>query len=327
MAPVVAESKRAGLPVTVWHTQQHRDLWHGTGLTPDALLDCGLEGRDPLTDGQRVEDTVLRALSPAITGLIVQGDTLSAFGGAGAAYVQHLPLVHVEAGVRSGNLDHPWPEEFFRQAIDTSATLRLCATEANRQHLLREKLDGVVTGNSGVDACLLRQRPVHLTDRLEHVLITLHRRESFGAPMQAIVEGLLRVVVSCPEITFQWPLHPNPALQDALPTVVPPNLRLGPPLAYSTFLTKLAHAQAVLTDSGGVQEDAATLGIPAVIAREVTDRPESVATGQAVVAGRTADGVERGLWRAIGGHLVTEPSDVFGERGAAAKIVAAVQGI
>lgn len=325
MAPVVQECKRRALAVTVWHTKQHADLWHGTGLTPDVELTCGLEGRDPLTDGQRVEDTLLNHLPPDAAAVIVQGDTLSAFGGAGAAYQLQVPLIHLEAGIRSGNLDHPWPEEFFRAAIDGHAQLRCCATETNRRNLLHEHLNGVVTGNSGVDACLSRQRPVHLRDRLEHVLITLHRRESFGDPMQAIVEGLLRVVRACPEIQFQWPLHPNPAIQAALPRHPPANLRIGPPLAYGTFLTKLAQAQAVLTDSGGVQEDAATLGIPAVIAREVTDRPESITSGQAVLGGRTADGVERGLWLAIGGHLSTDPSDVFGSVGGAGRMVEAME--
>lgn len=318
MAPVVSECKILGLPIVVWHTGQHKDLWHGSGLTPDVHLDCDLRGLDPIADAQAVENTLLPLLKD--TTVVVQGDTLSAFGGAGAAWALKLPCVHIEAGIRSGNLDHPWPEEFFRAAIDGNATLRLCPTDHTLQNLHTERLSGLVTGNPGVTACLSRQTPVPLAKRLDHVLITLHRRESFGEPMQLIVEGILRVAQQLPDVSFHWPLHPNPAILAALPPHCPSNLKIGPPLAYPSFLNKLAHAQCVVTDSGGVQEDAATLGIPAIIVREVTDRPESVASGQAVVAGRTADGVEQGLWKALGGHLVTEPSAVFGGGGSAKAI-------
>lgn len=237
------------------------------------------------------------------------------------------PLIHLEAGVRSGNLEHPAPEEAYRREIDWNASHCFCATEDNLWNLMAERfsVQAWVTGNTGVDACLERQRPVALHDRHATVLVTLHRRESRGEPMFAIAHGLLDLAGDLPEIQFHVPLHPNNLFRDALSDVFcsipkPRNLVVGPPLAYGTFLNKLAHCQAVLTDSGGVQEDAATLGIPCAVAREVTDRPESVASGHALVVGRTSSGVEEGLRRILDGLLRTDPSTVFGDGTASTKI-------
>jgi UDP-N-acetylglucosamine 2-epimerase (non-hydrolysing) len=145
--------------------------------------------------------------------------------------------------------------------------------------------------------------------------------------MRAIIEGLRRVADELPDTRFHVPLHPNGLAQAAFEHPAPLNLKLGPPLAYPTFLNKLAHCQAVLTDSGGVQEDACTLGIPCAVAREVTDRPESVASGHAVVVGREADTVETGLHRALSGFLRTDPGTVFGDGHAAERIAHHLEGI
>ena len=269
--------------------------------------------------------------------MVVLGDTLTAVIGAEVGRDHDLPVYHIEAGVRSGDRANPFPEEGYRIRIDEMATAGACPTLHAQSNLRVElpnvvwrygtgpkipvALDFPVTGNPGVDACLQRQRPVHPAKRLDYLLVTLHRRESFGVPLQRIVQGLLEVADHYPDLEIHWPLHPNPAIRAAIPATLPPGIRIGPPLAYTTFLTKLAHAGGVLTDSGGVQEDAATLGIPAAIAREVTDRPESIESGHAVLAGRTTAGVERGVLRVLGGHLRNDPGTVFGDGQAANRIL------
>jgi UDP-N-acetylglucosamine 2-epimerase (non-hydrolysing) len=300
MAPVIAECKNRGIPLEVVHTGQHADLWKGTGVAPDRFA-------DPVRVG-----------GP----LIVQGDTRTAYD---AAEGHAGFLIHVEAGVRSWHPLHPAPEEGYRVAIDERADVAYCPTEWNLANLRAEGFQGevLVTGNPGVDALLARQRPIPESQRLNIVVVTLHRRESWGLPMEGIVHGLLEVASRHPMTQFHCPLHPNGALERALRAVtLPSNLRMGPPLAYGTFLNKLAHAQAVLTDSGGVQEDACTLGIPCVVAREVTDRPESVQSGHAIVCGRSPERVETALTAAVSGGLCREPGLVFGDGKAAERIAA-----
>ncbi len=336
LAPLVQQLRQRNVPVTVIHTGQHQDLWKGSGLEPDVML-------PPLSD----EDLMMAIrvqLGPSTVPvnsivlnwdevIVVQGDTRTAYFAACAAGLENpiYRVIHVEAGIRSGNFQHPYPEEDYRTVIDRASFAHFCATEENLENLKAEGLGerAWVTGNTGVDACMARQRHVPYHDRHNTVLVTLHRRESFGEPMAAIARGLYRVAREHPEIAFHCPLHPNNAFRDAMIRLyeeeegydgLPPNIKLGPPLAYPTFLNKLAHCQAVLTDSGGVQEDACTLGIPAVIAREVTDRPESVASGHAIVCGRTEQGVEVGLYRALGGLLRADPGVVFGDGQASERI-------
>lgn len=294
LAPLIQELRRRSFPLRVLHSNQHPPF---NGFAFDDYWRCP----------ELLAGTVL-----------VQGDTQTAYD---AAMVAER-VIHLEAGVRSWQVE-PYPEEHYRILIDERATHGFCATAENQGNLAGLPIETWVTGNTGVDACLSQQRPIPYHQRHGTVLVTLHRRESWGEPMAAMVEGLIRVARQHPDLSFHVSLHPNNALWTALAQrehLPPANVRTGPPMAYGTFLNKLAHAQAVLTDSGGVQEDACTLGIPCAVARDVTDRPESVASGHALVVGRTADSVEGGMLRVLSGLLRTDPAPVFGDGGAARRI-------
>ncbi len=318
LAPVVREFRRRAVP--------HKLLWTGQHLS---LVDIGLKlemagemlwlgsANDPIAyanDAFQAIGDAMRAKD--FRGVVVQGDTASALAGARWGAKKGIPVAHVEAGLRSGDLDDPWPEERFRIEIDDLAEWCFCPT-ALALHNLGDVAYAGVTGNTVVDA--LRALGVSRTSVGAYGLVTLHRRESFGAPLREIVRGLSRVAERSPWLNFVWPLHPNPEVQASLEGEwLPANVKLTPPLAYRQFVERLAGARAVLTDSGGVVEEAATLGVPCAIARDRTERPEAINVGSAKLAGRTADSVATALEWALGTTVC--PSDTFGDGHASEKI-------
>jgi UDP-N-acetylglucosamine 2-epimerase (non-hydrolysing) len=251
---------------------------------------------------------------------MVQGDTASAYAGAMAARPFHIPIVHVEAGIRSGDLDDPYPEESFRVEIDTLASQNRGWKFAPTDHAKCNLLDWwhtETTGNSGIDALYSHTQPTK--EVVDRVVITLHRRESFGAPLERIVDGLERAAIQHPRIEFVWPTHPNPAVQAVIPRAL--HISIWPPQYDWAFGLLLSRSRAVITDSGGVQEESAALGIPCIVAREKTDRPESVELGLAKVVGRTEQGILDGLDWALGFSTRPDPSHCFGDGHAAPRIV------
>jgi UDP-N-acetylglucosamine 2-epimerase (non-hydrolysing) len=346
IGPVVAECKKRGVLHEIWHTGQHQALFQQTGLVPDRHLGFevtgevwaavqGLSRRLRMEIGERKPDIV-----------VVQGDTTSAAAGANAAFTQSVPVYHIEAGVRSGDSENPYPEEQFRMGIDGRATWGACATDANRANIFegyhaKPITNFPVTGNPGIDALYQMQTPLKPWKRLPQIVVTLHRRESFGGALDGMIAGIQAAAAQWPDLMFFWPRHPNPEVTAALERAgfrdeSPSAFRFGgttsadhpagnicvaPPSARPAFLWHLSRSQAVVTDSGGVQEEAAALGIPCVVARDVTDRPESVDSNQAIVAGRTSEGIRTALERALSGELSREPSTVFGDGLAATRIV------
>jgi UDP-N-acetylglucosamine 2-epimerase (non-hydrolysing) len=266
---------------------------------------------------------------------MVQGDTASAYAAALAANQLRINLAHVEAGIRTGDVDDPWPEEIFRTHIDAVARWKYCATNANYFNTAPDTPPDPgeacgcdhsrVTGNPGIDALYAHTQPTRTVE--DCVLITLHRRESFGKPLRQLITGLLKSAERHAALTFAWPLHPNPRVLEAINADVadhylpPPNLEVMDPLPMVDFAGWLSTSRCVITDSGGVQEEAAALGIPCCVAREKTDRPESVDVGLAKVIGRTAPGVLDGLDWALGFSTRPDPSPCFGDGHAAPRIV------
>ena len=240
---------------------------------------------------------------------MVQGDTTSTFTAALAAFYEQRPVVHVEAGLRTGDLQNPFPEEANRRLTTRLAALHLAATPANRDSLLFEHVpaaDVVVTGNTVIDALQSASRRVRdwsdpgldaalgtgrrKGDR-ETVLVTAHRRESWGDPLREVAAAVAQVAKQRPETQFVWPLHANPAVHgwvrpevDALDNIV-----VTGPAAYGDFVRLLGIADAALTDSGGVQEEAPALGVPVLVTREVTERQEAVDCGAARLFGTDKD--------------------------------------
>src|SRR2546427_4882132 len=228
--------------------------------------------------------------------ILVQGDTTTAMAGALAGFHRRIPIGHVEAGLRSGNAYSPYPEEMNRRLITRLATYHFAATRRNRATLLAEGVPEntvFVTGNPVVDslhAMLERAgdspvvaRLLEATSGLKRIVLTAHRRESFGDVMAGNLGALRSFVVSHPDVGLLFPVHPNPDVVGPATTILSghPRIHLIPPLGYEDFIVLLSRAWLLVSDSGGVQEEAPTLGKPVLILRENTERPEAIEAGGA----------------------------------------------
>jgi UDP-N-acetylglucosamine 2-epimerase (non-hydrolysing) len=296
LAPVVHELRRRAVPVVVATTGQHREMLaqmlEDFELEPD--VDCAL-----MQPGQALSDLtgravaalgeVVRAAGPAA--VVVQGDTTTAFCGALAAFYEQVPVAHVEAGLRTGDVTNPFPEEANRRLVAQLARWHFCPTETSRANLLREGFAPAavsVTGNTTIDAVTWMAdrapRPAPVTGR--RVLVTMHRRESQGDAQRAISRMLARLA-DRDDVHVVFPVHLSPAVRaSVLPELWGhPSVTLREPLGYAEFVGELAAADLVLSDSGGVQEEAPALDVPVLVMRETTERPEGVAAGCAVLCG------------------------------------------
>ena len=231
----------------------------------------------------------------------MHGDTSSAFAAALAAFHLRIPVVHVEAGLRTGGLNlTPFPEELNRQLITCIAALHLAPTAKNEENLVRENVSAdqvFVTGNTGIDALhwaagldvpIANPRVAELVagdDRI--VLVTAHRRENWGGGLAGIAEGVARVATSHPDVQFVLPMHPNPAVRGQLRPALEPlaNVLLVEPLRYTSMAKLLARCDFVITDSGGLQEEAPSLDKPVLVARDSTERTEGVEAGTLLLVG------------------------------------------
>ncbi len=306
LAPVVrALQQHPALRAIVVATGQHREMLRQAlaafAIQPDINLDVMDEDQAlaPLASSLITRlDGIWRQLRP--DWVVVQGDTSSTFAGALSAYYARIRLAHVEAGLRTGDRSAPFPEEAHRRMTDALADLCFAPTEESRQNLLREGIDDRsihVTGNTGIDAVrwmrneLLERRQIAAAPVVKStgplVLVTAHRRESFGAGLQRICDALVEIAEQRPAASILYPVHLNPqvnrVVRARLGTVG--NVQLTAPLDYRDFVAAMLDAHVVLTDSGGVQEEAAAIGKPVVVMREVTDRPEAIREGAMDVAG------------------------------------------
>jgi UDP-N-acetylglucosamine 2-epimerase (non-hydrolysing) len=335
LAPVILALRReSGIESQVCVTGQHRGLLDSVlshfSIKPDFDLDLMAPGQGLNRIAARVIEGVDRILARiAPDRVIVQGDTTSAFAAALAAFHRGIKVAHVEAGLRTYCVNAPFPEEANRRAIALLADMHFAPTEAARANLCAERLRGevFVTGNSGIDALHLvlarrDEAEAPATDpRRKLVLVTCHRRESFGAPHAAICAALERLAAR-PDVEILFPRHPNPAL-DAPP---PANVRMLPPLGLPGFVALMRRATLILTDSGGVQEEAAALGKPVVVLREATERTEGLGAG-AALAGTDPDRIVGAAEGRLDGRTAPPaPSLVYGDGEAAGRIVDALLG-
>lgn len=312
MAPLVlALRDDARFRVHVVVTGQHREMLDqinaGFGIVPDRDLDIHAP-RQTLPD---IATRTLQRLAPVLEELtpdavLVQGDTSTTFLASLAAFYARVDVVHAEAGLRTGDRYSPFPEEINRRLTSQLASLHLAPTAASRQNLLREHIDPdaiVVTGNSVIDALLLttasgpRIEDHVLAERLGRgrpvVLVTAHRRESWGEPLRQVGRALARLSAAHPDHDFVLPVHRNPVVREAILPAVRhcPNVVVTEPLPYAQFCALLARSSIVLTDSGGVQEEGPSLGKPILVMRETTERPEAVASGTARLVGTDEDAI------------------------------------
>jgi UDP-N-acetylglucosamine 2-epimerase (non-hydrolysing) len=304
--------------VVVATTGQHHEMLTQVTDTFEVSFDVNL---DLFVHGQTIPALTSRAVDRASVAIreanpdvvIVQGDTTSAFAAALAAFYEDTPVAHVEAGLRTGDPRSPYPEEMNRRLITQLGDLHLAPTETNRSNLLREGVAAdaiVVTGNTVIDALLWATRldpddAPELRDALSDgpptILVTAHRRESWGAPMRSISAALAEIAAANPEWLITFPIHRNPLVRaDIAPAIADfDNVVLIEPLDYLTFAQLMKRSTIVLTDSGGIQEEAPSLGKPVLVMRDKTERPEAVTAGTVRLVGTQTEDVVAAVQRLI----------------------------
>ena len=292
-------------------TGQHREMLDQVnslfGITPHHDLD--------IMAGEQTLNTIVAKVISGVDGIleqecpdivIVQGDTSTVMGAAVAAFNRRVPVVHLEAGLRSGDIDSPFPEEANRKLTSQIAALHLAPTQTSKSNLTREDVsenDIVITGNSVVDTLMFATENLDVRfedERLEALqqahmagaagrvlLVTAHRRENLGSVMEGIGQAVAEIARKYPDLTVVFPIHRNPKVRAAIRPAVEgvDNVLLIEPLAYAEFTRALSIAHVVLTDSGGVQEEAPSLGKPVLVMRDNTERPEAVIAGTVKLIG------------------------------------------
>jgi UDP-N-acetylglucosamine 2-epimerase (non-hydrolysing) len=312
MAPVVHEClRRAGeVAPIVGLTGQHRELLSQVvdyfAIQPDYDLAL-MRPRQSLADltGRclRALDAVLAESRPDC--VVAQGDTTTVLAASMAAFYRHVPFMHVEAGLRTGSLQAPWPEEFNRRVASLTAALHFAPTPRAAANLLAEGVPADlvhVTGNPVIDALLWtvrrergnrrgRQRQFAQLGRRRVVLITGHRRESFGEGLANVCAAIAALSERFREVEFVYPVHLNPNVQGPVRRILGgrPNVHLLPPVSYPEFVWLMDRSTLILTDSGGVQEEAPSLRKPVLVTRDVTERPEAVEAGMAELVGTSQE--------------------------------------
>lgn len=353
LAPVAIELAERGLSPVLVAGGQHADMVHQAlaafGLQPDETLriDRGT-GRlaEMLAAAAPALDSLWQRRTPAA--VIVQGDTLTTLAGALVAFWAGTPVVHLEAGLRSHDLTAPFPEEANRKLVSQVAALHLPPTEAARRHLANEGIAGanvVVTGNTVVDAVLTvaaRDQPVgsrRLSGALARaragrsrlVLVTVHRRESWGEPMNRVLDAVASLVGLHPDVEIVLPTHPNPAVREHVHSALKgvPRVLVVDPLPYADLVSVLASSTLVLSDSGGIQEEAPTFGVPVLVLRDVTERTEAVQAGCAILLGTDTERIvgtaTRLLADAAACAAMTVRGNPFGDGTAAVRAVDALE--
>lgn len=268
--------------------------------------------------------------------VLVQGDTTSALAGALAAKDCAMPVGHVEAGLRSGDLRQPWPEESNRIEIDRISDLLFAPSGGAARNLVREGVEGAVhvTGNTGIDALLeirdtLSPRAVSDEGGRKTILVTCHRRESRGAALEGIAAALKRIVRTLP-ILIVLPLHTNPHVRRSIERLLggEPHIRLIEPLPYEEMVALMLQSWLILSDSGGLQEEGPALGRPVLVLRDVTERQEAVASGSVDLVGTDPDRIAAAVSALVADRaryaLMAAPAFPFGAGDAAPRIAGAI---
>ncbi|MCH6206542.1 UDP-N-acetylglucosamine 2-epimerase (non-hydrolyzing) [Ochrobactrum sp. 695/2009] len=301
MAPVILGlRKEKWADVRVLATAQHRQMLDQVmsffGIAPDIDLNIMRPNQALTTLTARLLlelDNVLLAEKPDV--VLVQGDTTTVMTVAMACFYHRIPIGHVEAGLRTWDIQNPFPEEANRVIAGKLATWHFAPTEGSRQNLLKDGVADesiIVTGNTVIDALFMTaERDLSIGVPLDHakrmILVTSHRRENFGEPFRNICRALRKLAEDNPDVQFLYPVHPNPNVKDVAHEFLSPlkNFILCDPLDYAPFVAAMKEAYLIITDSGGVQEEAPALGKPVVVLRDETERPEAVVDGVVKLVG------------------------------------------
>ncbi|MFV3335993.1 UDP-N-acetylglucosamine 2-epimerase (non-hydrolyzing) [Pseudomonas sp. KCA11] len=301
--------------VTGQHRQMLDQVLELFEITPDYDLNIMKPGQD-LTD---VTTAILQGLKPVLAEfkpdvVLVHGDTATTLATSLAAYYQQIPIAHVEAGLRTGNLYSPWPEEGNRRLTGALAALHFAPTSTSQDNLLREGIDAATihtTGNTVIDALLEVVRKLEspalksqfegqfsfLNPERRMVLVTGHRRENFGGGFERICQALVQTARQFPDVDIVYPVHLNPNVREPVNRLLADvnNIHLIEPLDYLPFVYLMTRSYLILTDSGGIQEEAPALGKPVLVMRDTTERPEAVAAGTVKLVGTDVESITEHL--------------------------------
>lgn len=321
MAPLVNHLQSVpGIESRVCVTAQHRQMLDQVlelfEITPDHDLDLMRPGQDLYS----ITSDILLALKPVYEAeqpdvVLVHGDTTTTFAATLSAFYQRIPVGHVEAGLRTGNLLSPWPEEANRRLTGALARLHFAPTAKSRDNLLRENVPEdriVVTGNTVIDALLqvrtklerstelnasLAAQFPFMRDGARLLLITGHRRENFGDGFERICQAIAQLARRYPDLDLVYPVHLNPNVREPVGRLLSgiANVHLIDPLDYLPFVYLMTRSTVILTDSGGIQEEAPSLGKPVLVMRDTTERPEAIEAGTARLAGTDVESIVGGV--------------------------------
>lgn len=320
MAPVIKALEQAeGVEPIVVSTGQHKEMLQQVVDIFDLKVDHDLEVMQPNQTLASLSARLMERVDKLLDGInpdmaLVQGDTTTVLIAALACFYRHIPLGHVEAGLRTGNMQSPFPEEANRRTAAPLMNLHFAPTTLSRQNLLDENIAAnqvYITGNTVIDALFLeveKQKTAEVQAEVDlalagllpedwreqpYVLITGHRRENFGSGFEQICDALARLARKFPDHHFIYPVHLNPNVQAPVNQLLAglDNIRLIPPQGYRAFVALMANATLILTDSGGVQEEAPSLGKPVLVMRDTTERPEGVDAGTVKLVGAVADAI------------------------------------
>lgn len=353
MAPLVlALKQQAHFQVRVCVTAQHREMLDQVlrffCIAPDYDLDLMTPGQTLASLTARVIQTmgpVLDHFQPDI--VLVHGDTTTTFATSLACYYQHIAIGHVEAGLRTGDIYSPWPEEANRKLTGALARWHFAPTELARTNLLNEHVDAhtiLVTGNTVIDALLMAEQRIALTspaiDGLRQqlpflsyatappmLLVTGHRRENFGAGFESICHALQQVAKDNPALHIVYPVHLNPNVQEPVNRLLTghPRIHLIAPCDYEPFVFLMQRASIILTDSGGIQEEAPSLGKPVLVMRDTTERPEAVQAGTVKLVGTNTHDIVLNVNRLLSDQeaylAMSQASNPYGDGRASERIV------
>ena len=347
MCPVIKELElHKEIKTLVCITGQHREMLQQVldvfGVKPDYNLDI-MEQRQTLFDVTTSIITKIKAVleqeRPDI--VLVHGDTTTTFATALSCFYLQIPVGPVEAGLRTGNLYSPYPEEFNRKCVSIIAALNFAPTELSRQNLIREgyaESSIYITGNTAIDALattvnhLYRNRILDWAKGSRLILVTAHRRENLGAPLKSMLRAISRIIEEFPDTKAVYPVHLNPAVREVANEVLGQNerIQLIEPLNVLDFHNFMAQSYLILTDSGGIQEEAPSLGKPVLVMRDVTERPEGVAAGTLKIVGTTEENIyqetKRLLEDPIEHKRMSEAKNPYGDGHASQRIVDVVCG-
>ena len=343
MAPLYyAFAKREDVDCKICVTAQHREMLDQVMDFFDLKADWDL---NLMTKGQSLGDLtgkILTQVEPILhefspDWVIVQGDTTTSMAAALAAFYQKIRVCHVEAGLRTDHKWSPFPEEINRRISSVRADLHMAPTEKNRQALLSAGIldqQICVTGNTVIDALFLAKGQLSLSEpQRRKILITGHRRESFGKGFEQICSAIAELAVAYPECDFTYPVHLNPCVQEPVNRRLSglKNVQLLEPLTYPEFVKQMAESTLILTDSGGVQEEAPSLGKPVLVMRDTTERQEGIDSGTAKLVGTNKETIIKAVRNLLDSkeawNKMSMALNPYGDGKASERIVSKIMGL